>query len=337
MPIRVNCKYCDKQFSAWDDLVGKPVECPKCHQKMVVPKTPTAEPAKPSKAAEGVPTSRLIQPRQSTRKPVAVTPRPTRQPKAEAPKSANAPATKSAAKAPATVSDDEFDDSDALPIICPNCQAAMAVDDDLCDACGFHKILGKVIDLDGVARRESSTGLERVFKQQLAGDETPSAALLWFKILAGFMLITICMMCLSKWWWVGVGVLGVGYAVFHFRSKAAATQGSDVNQDPISAAIWRSLLIMQRAIGWRRLEWPLPQIPSLVIRDASFADDDLAALENLSDIRALDLEGTQVSNAGLVHLSELRQLEYLVLRRTQIDHAGLQRLQNSLRNTWIWD
>ena len=342
MPIRVDCKYCGKQFSAWDDLKGKQVECPKCHQRMVVPKSPAgqsdpsakkARPEAPKPTATS--TARVTEPRKSNRTPVSVTRRPARKPatsvSTDAPKSSAGPKSKSS-----PASRDEFDDSDALPIVCPNCRAPSAIDEDLCDACGFHKILGKVIDLDGVVRRNSATGLERVVRKQLAGDETPSSALLWFKILAAFMLVTICMACLGVWWWIGVAVLAGGYAAFHFRSKAA-DPASEVNADPLSGAIWQSVLILQRAIGWRRLEWPLPRLRSLVIRDSAFADEDLATLENLSEFRVLDLEGTAVTNAGLVHLAELRQLEYLVVRRTGVNAAGLQRLQNALRSTWIWN
>ena len=36
MPIRVVCKHCGKQFSAWDDLIGKAVKCPKCQQQLEI-------------------------------------------------------------------------------------------------------------------------------------------------------------------------------------------------------------------------------------------------------------------------------------------------------------
>src|SRR5687768_12268711 len=36
MPMRVVCAKCGKQFSAWEDLVGKQVQCPKCQHIMVL-------------------------------------------------------------------------------------------------------------------------------------------------------------------------------------------------------------------------------------------------------------------------------------------------------------
>ena len=38
----------------------------------------------------------------------------------------------------------------------------MEPNDDLCNACGYHLILKKVIDMEGVDRPDTSTGFDRV-------------------------------------------------------------------------------------------------------------------------------------------------------------------------------
>src|SRR5687768_4464761 len=61
MPMRIVCPNCGKQFSAWDDLVGKAVECPKCHQKTVIggpnEALETPVPAKPANKAANKPSA----------------------------------------------------------------------------------------------------------------------------------------------------------------------------------------------------------------------------------------------------------------------------------------
>ena len=323
MPIRITCQHCGKQFSAWDDLVGKSVQCPKCQQGMVVPaESPgsaesnrPAQRRRPSQSGPKPPGEKRVKPRatQTRPNPTSSALR-TEHPIASRP-------TRSADTADADRSTDGFDDSDALPIVCPNCRRPMPAHEDLCDRCGFHKILGKVIDLDGVNRRDSSTGFERAVEKHLHPTETAAGTLLWFKVLAGFLLLVILVACLGRWFWIGAFL--------------QSTDGSEINPDPASAALWASALMTQRLVRWRGLEWPFRPVEALVIRDSDFGDEDLAELE-LADLGALDLEGTKVSNAGLSYLTDLGDLKFLVLRKTDVTIEGVQRVQRTLRDTWIW-
>lgn len=43
------------------------------------------------------------------------------------------------------------------------------------------------------------------------------------------------------------------------------------------------------------------------------------------------LDGTQVTDAGLVHLKGLTNLEYLYLRKTQVTDAGIAELEANCR------
>ena len=56
-------------------------------------------------------------------------------------------------------------------------------------------------------------------------------------------------------------------------------------------------------------------------------DAGLARLQGLTNLRWLHLDHTQVTNAGLAHLQRLTSLESLSLRNTQVTDAGLVRLQ----------
>ena len=53
-------------------------------------------------------------------------------------------------------------------------------------------------------------------------------------------------------------------------------------------------------------------------------------LQKLTQLKRLDLRGTQISDAGLVHLRSLGQLELLNLNWTQVSESGSQDLKRFL-------
>jgi len=103
-----------------------------------------------------------------------------------------------------------------------------------------------------------------------------------------------------------------------------------------STFIWTLTLSFQRAVGWRVPAWPFPTTKALTLHDSTFTDQDLGDIEDLAKYETLDLEGTQLSNAGLEQLQKMKQLRNLVVRRTNVTVAGVQRLQQALPKVSIW-
>jgi hypothetical protein len=69
-------------------------------------------------------------------------------------------------------------------------------------------------------------------------------------------------------------------------------------------------------------------------------DDDLAALQGLSRLRSLNLDGAgNLSDKGLEHLKDLASLRSLSLASTAVTDAGLERLQGlkELRTLNLWE
>lgn len=62
------------------------------------------------------------------------------------------------------------------------------------------------------------------------------------------------------------------------------------------------------------------------LRQKNVCDGDLAELTIMSNLEALDLEGTPITDAGLAHLSRLVQLQRLDLSGTSVTDAGLAHL-----------
>ncbi len=56
------------------------------------------------------------------------------------------------------------------------------------------------------------------------------------------------------------------------------------------------------------------------------SDTQLASIRDLAELKLLDLGGTRVTDAGIVHLAGLRHLKYLNLGDTQVTDAGLAQL-----------
>jgi hypothetical protein len=56
----------------------------------------------------------------------------------------------------------------------------------------------------------------------------------------------------------------------------------------------------------------------------------LEHVKKLSGLQWLNLDGTQVTDAGLEHLKGLTSLESLLLRGTQVTDAGVAELQHAL-------
>ena len=353
MPMRIVCPNCGKQFSAWDDLIGKAVECPKCHQKTVIGgpnealDTPASKPTKPtvpsSPAPAQPPRGRTNPPSPQPTKPipaaqVRIKPvAPSLVPPPPPPTQRITPQSKPAPVPARQFSTLPDDDDDSIPLGCPNCNATMAPNDDLCDACGYHLVLKKVIDISEMPKRDQATGFERLLKDQLHDPETASNTMLWVKILGTVFLVGILCICLGSWWWIGVLIAaGIGGLFWMKQRQSDGQASSSVNRDPISLILWSMLLTFQRVIGWRKPDWPFPKARLLMLYDPAFDDAELGGLERLNDLEAMDLEGTGITDAGLDHLRPLKQLRFLVLRRTKVTNGGVQRLQQDLKKTLIW-
>ncbi len=234
---------------------------------------------------------------------------------------------------------DDLDDSDALPYACPQCHQSMPSDEDLCDRCGYHRVLKRRIDIsDGINKPDKSVGFERLFKGQLADAESAESTLLMIKVVGGVVAAGILFVCLGKWSVVLVAIAAAGY--FYWKKKQSLTAGdadpSAVNRDVASTFLWTIALTVQRAAGWRVAAWPFPTTKALTLHDPTFTDQDLSDVEDLARYETLDLEGTQLSNAGLEQLAQMKHLRYVVVRRTKVTVAGIQRLQQALPKVCIW-
>lgn len=296
MPIRVTCHSCGKEFSAWEDLVGKSVQCPKCHAQQIIPlpgqSNRRAEPATDDDDEFSL---------------AALEPPPKAAPMRELPTSLPKPVPTNT---------------------CPHCHAPMPLEAVLCDHCGYDKKQGKQLAAFKADETPTYTGFERWFREQLSEGETPEGVVLIVKILGGLValfLIVVLIASLRFWSLLLLVPLLVLVVLFALGKIGGG-----------SANVWTLVLLLQRLASWRELAWPFPRLRSLDLRNSELTDDDLAELEDLKNVEALDLENTQLTDAGLVYLEDQQQLRFLVLRKTSVTDEGVRRLQRVLPKTWIW-
>ena len=214
----------------------------------------------------------------------------------------------------------------------------MEPDDDLCNVCGYHLILKKVIDMDGIHRPDRSTGFDRVVKKHLDDSESTTDMLLWAKLGGIFFVALICFVCLGAWGLL-IGVfLVIGYFIYQARLRVKAEDNleAQIETDPLAAITWSGMLTLQRLVGWRSLEPPFAPLRVLTLRDGAFGNDELAQVEDLDQYEVLDLEGTGITDAGLGRLKAQKQLRFLVVKNAAVTAVGVQRLQQSIPTAWIW-
>ncbi|MAG94272.1 MAG: hypothetical protein CMJ48_11040 [Planctomycetaceae bacterium] len=103
--------------------------------------------------------------------------------------------------------------------------------------------------------------------------------------------------------------------------------------------------VMSTSVGpdwlhdWLPEEWSnaLSQITWVGARENRlFGDEHLLRVCIFDEILALNLDRTQVSDAGLQHLRGLSDLEYLWLEGTRVTDAGLKHLEGSSKLKGIW-
>lgn len=62
--------------------------------------------------------------------------------------------------------------------------------------------------------------------------------------------------------------------------------------------------------------------PKILFRQTKITDDDLTCLEGLPRIALLDLQATDISDAGVEHILKIRKLERIDIKRTKITDEG---------------
>jgi hypothetical protein len=96
------------------------------------------------------------------------------------------------------------------------------------------------------------------------------------------------------------------------------------------------VLVMARFQKWEKYDGKLKDRRIIKVRDSSFRDPEIPQLEGFKTCQVLDLQGTAVTDTGLLDLYDLKHLQCVVLKQTNVTHQGVFRLQQSFPRLWIW-
>ncbi|MDP6448064.1 MAG: hypothetical protein QF805_30005, partial [Pirellulaceae bacterium] len=280
MTIQVLCAHCQSQFAAWEDLVGHTIECPKCGGDVTVM---TLAATDDDVVVYEVDDELTLQP------PEEIT----------------------------AVSDElQGGESDGVkPLLdedlvdCPNCGEELSTDGLLCDACGYHTKLKRVMssDLEDL-EVSTATGFNRWYQEQLADDATPSSVRWWalaVGVVVGAIFTIVCFpFSLFIVIPAAIGLGGLSYVRYR------ATKSGGVDADPVVKIAQKALIALLRLTSWRAPEWPFPKLANFSAANSSFTDEDLYAIAHTGELGAIDLAGTQVTDEGVMHLSDFAELRY---------------------------
>jgi len=212
----------------------------------------------------------------------------------------------------------------------------MPANEDLCVECGYHRLLKKKLDMEGVYRPPKEAGAAAYLSESLASGESMGSVALWGGVLGGMVLLVIGILFHPLSWFLVIP-LGVGVGLYSAnRARLKEQLGDYYTPGILEQTGWGVALVLVRLSGFRQPHPPFAALPAEIRRNQDFGDADLEQLDRLTELKALDLEGTNVTDAGLECLLDNKQLQYVVLRRTNVTAEGVRSLQKHLRRTWIW-
>ncbi len=230
---------------------------------------------------------------------------------------------------------------------CAHCGAQLRHGVELCDACGFHqKLRRRLVPAPGGSTSGSATSQGWIYGLWVQSETTPTVLVFSFVTIVMLLAVFAFALLLLLMLGAGAGVLCFFLFVFLFVAmiivgaailvNAVASKAEHRQATLLHQGIWSLMLPLSRLSGWRKPVWPFPQLKLLDLRHRPVTDDELLKIEQLTESEAIDLEGTQISDAGLIYFRGLDRLQRLVLKQTRTTAAAVQDLQRALPNVWIW-
>ncbi len=119
-------------------------------------------------------------------------------------------------------------------------------------------------------------------------------------------------------------------------------KGKQFRRDPrahlawFQKPFWNLILLLARSMNWEKYDNSLADRRIIKVREKMFGDNELTDLEGFKNCQVLDLQGTSVTDRGLLKLYALKHLQCLVLKRTNVSNEAVFRLQQSFPRLWIW-
>lgn len=220
----------------------------------------------------------------------------------------------------------------AQEVACPHCRAPLQRDVELCERCGYHLRLKRVVK-NYQEPKEHVSGFDHYLKKHLHEHATVGG----LKILLGVLAPIGAIFALIILWAV-VGLfafclvvpLGMAIVVLAAACLIPGPRGSD----PFNP--WWAILQFQRLTGWKLFHQSTVPLSVAERKTREFDDAALDQMQELETIDVLDLEGSSVTDEGIRILRFYKNLKFLVVRDTQVTALGVKNLQFEFPELLIW-
>lgn len=220
----------------------------------------------------------------------------------------------------------------AQEVACPQCRAPLQRDVELCDRCGYHLRLKRVVK-NYNEPKEAVGGFDFWLKQHLHEHATVAGLKVLFGILAPFGILASLVIL-----WAVIGLfafclivpLGMGLILLAAACLIPGPRGAD----PFNP--WWAMLQIQRLSGWKFFHKSTIPLGVLERKTRDFDDAALDQTPELETTDVLDLEGSSVTDQGIAILRFYKNLKFLVVRDTQVTALGVKNLQYEFPELLIW-
>ena len=154
-----------------------------------------------------------------------------------------------------------------------------------------------------------------------------------------FLSVLAIVFTVSWLWKVPMFLVLIGLVVLYV---AMVRRGHAMANDPTEplewyqAPFWLGLLRAARALKWSGYDPSISTRHVIDCRHDPIDDDQLKALNGLTECEVLDLEGCPITDQSLSTIVKLKQLDCLVLVDTDVSQKGVHALQRRAPKLWVW-
>lgn len=220
----------------------------------------------------------------------------------------------------------------AQEVACPHCRAPLHRDVELCERCGYHLRLKRVVK-NYQEPKEHVSGFDFYLNKHLHEHATVGGMKVLLGVLAPIGTIAALVIL-----WAVVGVfafclivpLGMAAILLAAFCLIPGPRGSD----PFNP--WWAILQFQRLSGWKLFHKSTVPLGVIERKTRDFDDAALDQMPELETTDVLDLQGSSVTDEGIAILRFYKNLKFLVVRDTNVTALGVKNLQYEFPELLIW-
>ena len=222
---------------------------------------------------------------------------------------------------------------------CPKCGGQFS-QEGICTLCNFVEPIQKA-QRDRQEKKPVKPAGFQLWLMNLSNDpkNTPLVGYSFFGAFNLFAVIALAFGILSAN--VAGIILAVLAAFFLVLIWSAFIRTRQLASNPeaslgLFSPLWEVVLLLARQMKWENYDGRLKGRLILDLRNQNVNDETWPAAAGFKDAQVIDVQGCDISDAGLRHLYGHHNLRCLILKETKVSQTGVANLQQALPRVWIW-